>query len=69
MGGNVDLIFNGENGFLIEKGNVNKMVKSIIEIYKNEDKRKEMALNAREKSKKYDISNTMVEYEKLYKEC
>lgn len=69
VGGNVDLIFNGENGFLIEKGNVNKMVKSIIEIYKNEDKRKEMALNAREKSKKYDISNTMVEYEKLYKEC
>lgn len=52
-GGTLDIISDGENGLLYEKGNINDLVEKITLIYNNEDIRKKIANNAYEYSNKH----------------
>lgn len=48
-----DIIENNRNGILVEEGNVEKLANAIIEVMDDDEKRKMLAQNAKEDSKKY----------------
>ena len=57
----------GFSGFLSNVGNVEEMAKNAIELLKDEEKLKQMKLQAFGQAKKFDLLNILPMYEKLYK--
>lgn len=55
--GNRDIISDGENGFLIQQGDIETFVQRIKDLIKDNQLYNRIALNGQESAKKYDIRN------------
>jgi glycosyltransferase involved in cell wall biosynthesis len=60
------IINNGENGFLIEDGNVDSFVQKLKMLIENENLRMQMGKKAKESVRKYDLSNIMQQWKSLF---
>jgi len=58
--------FVNNNGFLFEPKNSEDLAKKIIDLLKDENKRKKMGLESLKLSKKYDINSSVNSLEKIY---
>lgn len=61
-----DIIRNGEDGLLVENGNVAQLAEKICYLIEHEDIRREMGRKARENVKRYLPENIMPQWEKLF---
>ncbi|MFV0588589.1 glycosyltransferase family 4 protein [Bacteroides reticulotermitis] len=61
-----DIIKNGEDGLLVENGNVEQLAKNIGYLIEHEDIRMEMGRKARENVKRYLPENVMPQWQKLF---
>ncbi|MDO4955439.1 MAG: glycosyltransferase family 4 protein [Bacteroidales bacterium] len=64
--GPAEIITNGENGILVPPDNIEQLAKSINTLIENSLLRKEMGINARERSKEYDINPIMDKWVGLF---
>ncbi|PWA08451.1 glycosyltransferase family 4 protein [Flavobacterium laiguense] len=60
------IIDEGKNGFLIEDGNVDSFVQKLELLIEDENLRIQMAVNAQENVKKYDLESTMQQWKSLF---
>jgi glycosyltransferase involved in cell wall biosynthesis len=67
-GGVVDIVKNGENGFITPVGDVDALSESMIELIENVELRKEMGVASRRRALDLDILSCVKQYEKLYSE-
>jgi glycosyltransferase involved in cell wall biosynthesis len=64
-----EVIKHGYNGMLFKPNNVDELANLILELYKDEDKRKELSKNAREFAEKYlDFNIIAKQTVKVYEE-
>jgi glycosyltransferase involved in cell wall biosynthesis len=61
-----DIITDGEDGFLVENGNIEALSKSIEQLIADENLRKSMGEKAIINVARYDSSNIMNRWEKLF---
>lgn len=66
-GGNRNVVHNGENGFLIEKQEVNLFSNYVIELIHNKSTCEMLSKNAKEFAKKFDIINYIDKLTSVYK--
>jgi glycosyltransferase involved in cell wall biosynthesis len=62
-----DIIRNGEDGFLIENGNIEQFAKQLSVLIENEKLRKEMGRNARRNVQRYDVGIIAGMWDKLFR--
>lgn len=67
--GNIDLIKEGENGYIVDCNDIDGFAKTIDSIYKDADQRKKMANLNREIIKKYDNSEVKAKMQQIYSMC
>jgi len=67
-GGQTDFIRDGENGFLIPVGDVEKLAQKIKELIENEELRKRMGESNRKKTQGFTVDREAQQYENLYEE-
>lgn len=67
VGGNNEIVKEGENGFLIKGDNIDMIAERLAELINNEELRKKMGERSRELSLKYDWENILKRYNELYK--
>lgn len=60
------LIFNNENGLLIENHNIVAFYESVIQLINDDDKRKQLGKNAVLSVQKYNLEEIMVQWNKLF---
>jgi len=65
-GGLPEININGNTGFMSNIGDVNDMCKNALEILKDKETHNRFKANALAQAKKFDISNIVPQYEKLY---
>ena len=65
-GGVVDIVKDGENGILVEVGNVEELINAIMKIIQDKNLKLKMGIKSKELSKLYDIKRCTTEYEHLY---
>jgi glycosyltransferase involved in cell wall biosynthesis len=63
-----EIINDGINGLLVEKGNINSLAEKIIYLIENEGIRKEMGLAAKKRAERFQIEVVAKEWESLFKE-
>jgi len=61
-----DVVEDGENGFLVENGNIMLLADKLIYIMQNSKARKMMGVKAKEKSEQYKIDNLAVKWQNLF---
>lgn len=61
-----DIICDGEDGFLVENGNIAQLAEKICHLIEHEKIRQEMGCKARENVKRYLPENIMPQWEKLF---
>lgn len=61
-----EIINDGENGFLVEPKNSQQIVDKILMLLKNDLLQEKISNNNKEKAKKYDWENIIIEIEKIY---
>ena len=66
IGGNKELLVHNKTGILIESGNSDQLLKEILEILNNKNRREEIAKSAYDEVQKYDWSNVVQLYLDLY---
>ena len=66
-GGNMDFVIDNENALLIEKDNIDDIVKKIEFLINNDDYRKQLAAKGVEESKKFSWDKTMKKIDKYYR--
>ncbi len=66
-GGLPEVVVDGENGYLSDIGDVDSMAESSIEILKDEEKRRHLGKNARERVvQSFDSKDIVPKYEEMY---
>lgn len=65
-GGLKEIMIPGETGYMADIGDINTMSNYALDILKNDEVLKKFKINAAAHAKKYDISNIIPIYEKLY---
>jgi L-malate glycosyltransferase len=65
-GGLKEIMIQGQTGYMAEIGDVNSMANYALSILSNDETLKNFKANAANHAKKYDISNIIPVYEKLY---
>ena len=60
------IITDGEDGLLVENGNVNKMAETLIMLMNNPQSIKSMAQNARKNVQRFDIDIIAEKWRKLF---
>ncbi|MBI3250227.1 MAG: glycosyltransferase family 4 protein, partial [Candidatus Andersenbacteria bacterium] len=68
VGGNNEIVHEGENGYLISGNDVDKIAERIAELINNQELRKRMGKRSREMAMQYDWKNIMGEYNHLYEQ-
>lgn len=66
--GNVDLISNGENGFLCEVTNNKQYQEKIVELCQNKDLQKKFSIANKKKIKDYSIEAVSAQLDKIYED-
>ena len=64
--GPIDIIKDGEDGFLVENGNIEQLAKKICYLIENKEIRKEMGEKARINVKRFNIENIGKQWEKTF---
>jgi len=64
--GNHDLVKQGENGFLVELGDVDGLISSLKKLINNAEIRADMGKVSLEKVKEYDIEKVLIEMASIY---
>jgi glycosyltransferase involved in cell wall biosynthesis len=65
-----EMVRNGENGLLIEPGNVDDIAKAITFLYNNKEKARHMGKKARETvEKKYSLDTIVISWLQIYREA
>ena len=67
-GGLGEIMIPGETGFMADVGDVDTMSRQAMDILKKDDVLKKFKTHAAAHAKKYDISNIIPQYEKLYEQ-
>jgi glycosyltransferase involved in cell wall biosynthesis len=68
IGGNVDLIADGENGLLFESGNINQLTDMLLRLLRNDIGRREFGRRARETIEAdYSMDRVAKKYVELYR--
>ncbi|MDD6254190.1 MAG: glycosyltransferase family 4 protein [Bacteroidales bacterium] len=62
-----DVITDGENGFLVEDGNLDLFAEKMLALMQDEDLRRTMGASARNKSKKFSEERVMSQWDSLFK--
>lgn len=62
-----DIIMDGENGLLVENGNIDQLAEKICYLIEHEDIRKEMGKNAIQNIKRFYIKNIIPYWDELFK--
>jgi len=65
-GGNPEIIEEGENGFLVDYGDRERLKEKIIKLLQDDDLREGMGKNARKKVEKFSLQRMVEETERLY---
>jgi glycosyltransferase involved in cell wall biosynthesis len=65
-GGLPEININGYCGYMSNVGDIEDMCKNALAIFKDEETTKQFKANALAQAKKFDISNIVPQYEKLY---
>ena len=63
-----DVIQDGYNGYIVESGDLDAYYNAIVDLMSNDTKRQEMAYNAVESSKQYEVSNVVKKWLALFEE-
>lgn len=63
-----DIIDDGENGYLVENGNIEKFANRVLKLIENDELRKKMGAAAIEKSKQYLPEKIMPQWMELFKQ-
>lgn len=63
-----EVITNGQDGLLVENGNIEMLAEKICYLIENEDIRKKMGNKARESAKRFNIDETMSKWKDLFEE-
>lgn len=66
VGGNNEIVKEGENGFLIKENDVELIAQQIAELVNNKELRQRMGKKSREMALQYDWGNIMQQYNDLY---
>ena len=66
--GHKEIVDYGANGYLFHQGDMKEFILIIKKLYENEDLRKSMGQEAIEKAKKFELSNSLKEMEKIYRQ-
>ncbi|MGN6435824.1 MAG: N-acetyl-alpha-D-glucosaminyl L-malate synthase BshA [Agriterribacter sp.] len=66
VGGIPEIITQGVNGYMAKVGDVEQMGKYAIDILKDEETFQQFKANAKAQAEKFDITNIVPQYEKLY---
>lgn len=66
VGGNNEIVKEGENGRLIQGDDIEKLAQDLAELINDKDLRRRMGAKSREMALQYDWSNIMSRYNKLY---
>lgn len=67
VGGNNELVKEGENGFLVAGDDAGKLTLSLVQLIEDKALRQRMGQKSREMAMKYDWKEIMEEYERLYR--
>ena len=62
-----DVITDGENGFLVEDGNLELFAEKLLALMQDEDLREKMGVSARNKSKSFSEDRVMPHWDRLFK--
>ncbi|MGL6057435.1 MAG: glycosyltransferase [Culicoidibacterales bacterium] len=62
-----EIVVNQKNGLLVEQDNIQDFTDAMINLITNSEKRSELAINAFDYSKKFKISNTIQQFENIFK--
>ncbi|MDU1891682.1 MAG: glycosyltransferase family 4 protein [Dysgonomonas sp.] len=62
-----DIIRDGEDGFLVENGNIEQFAERLSRLIQDEQLRKSMAKNARHNVKRYSVNTIAEQWDKLFK--
>ncbi|MGL5531441.1 MAG: glycosyltransferase, partial [Culicoidibacterales bacterium] len=62
-----EIVVNKKNGLLVEQDNIQDFTDAMINLITNSEKRSELAINAFDYSKKFKISNTIQQFENIFK--
>ncbi|MCK4400870.1 glycosyltransferase family 4 protein, partial [bacterium] len=68
VGGNKEIIINGENGFIVSSGDEDALADRILTLAGNEELTKKMGLATKETVKNFSLSRMAYKTEKLYEE-
>jgi len=66
VGGNNEIVHEGDNGFLIKGDDLDLLAKRLAELIDNDELRSRMGKRSRQLALSYDWRNIMAQYEKLY---
>ncbi|WP_016990251.1 glycosyltransferase family 4 protein [Flavobacterium sp. ACAM 123] len=66
--GHNEIVISGENGYLFEQGNTAAFIKYLKLLYNNTILREKMGEKAFERSQKFEITNSLSEMDKIYKQ-
>ena len=61
-----DVVLDGENGYLVENGNVSQLADKLISIMQDPETRKSMSIKAKEKSERYKIEHLARKWQNLF---
>lgn len=67
VGGNNEIVEEGENGFLIEGDDIDRLANNLASLINDRELRERMGSKSREMAREYDWSNIMEQYNQLYK--
>ena len=63
-----NIIRDGEDGILVENGNVDKMADALVSLIQDNDKRTTMAKNAVQSVKRFEIEKIAEQWRQLFEE-
>lgn len=65
--GHKEVVDHSKNGFLFAQNHERQFLDFVLYLYENPEKRKEMGIEAKIKSKQFELSNCLQEMDKIYK--
>lgn len=69
VGGNNEIVKEGENGFLIQGDDVDTLADQLVRLIDDEELRQKMGRRGRELAQRYDWKIIMGQYDELYRQC
>lgn len=62
-----DIIADGEDGFLVENGNINQLAEKLMVLIEDENLRKQMGTKAKQNVQRYSVQSVVKQWDELFK--